>query len=288
MTLFLILGDVVLSNFEVPSEIGDLGGRQSIVKHEFPGGLITITPLGAFPDPISWSGILTGSDAFSRSQQLDRIRAVGDAVTLSYGPFAWSGVVSSYKPRPRHQWYVPYTIMFEPIADLSGVGVVPFDPLNIDGLLSTATTAIGSLINGGSGLPLPGSLGSLAQNLLDNTAQGLLNGNGLVAGISTGDAATIASSVLDVENGCLPFTLGIDPTQASPAQDLSVQAAIVGQIVGTPVNSTRMVRTVNPNLFQVAAQYLGDSSKWPSIAAASGLPPDPLPVGMIQLTVPMS
>ena len=68
MTLYLILGGVVLSDFEVPEQIGDLGSRQTLVKHEFPGGLITITPLGSFPHPVTWNGLLTGADAFDRAQ----------------------------------------------------------------------------------------------------------------------------------------------------------------------------------------------------------------------------
>lgn len=285
--LFLTIGDVVLSGLEIPQEIGDVGTWQSLVKHEFPGGQITITPLGAFPHPVSWTGILTGSDAFSRSQQIQRIAAVGTEVVLGYGQFSWSGFVSSYNAKPKHQWLVPYTITFEPTADLSGVGTVPFSLISADTLLSGSVTAINSLIGGIDGLPLPGSLGTLAQGLLDTVSAGLLNGNGTVAGIDTEDAAAINVAAVGVENACLPYSLGTDPTTASPALDLSVQATAVSQIIGSPAGGVRLVQTVNPNMFQLAARYYGDIAQWQKISDASGLPPDPQPTGMFTLTVPL-
>jgi hypothetical protein len=285
--LFLIIGNVVLSGLEIPEEIGEIGGRQTLVKHEFPGGLITITPLGAFPHPVSWTGILTGSDAFARAQQLDRIRALGNEVTLSYGDFAWTGMVASFSAKPKHQWYVPYTIMFEPIADLSGVGTVPFAPDSAETLLSGEVTAITGMIDATDGLSLPGTLADNAQALLDSVSVGLLNGNGTVAGISTADAATINAAALALENACLPYSLGTDPTTASPALDLSVRGTAVNQIIGNPAGGVRLVQAVNPNLFALAAQYLGNAGLWESIASASNLPPDPQPVGTFTLTVPI-
>lgn len=287
MSLFLILGNVVLSGFEVPSEIGDLGGRQSLVKHEFPGGLITITPLGAFPHPVSWSGILTGADAFDRSQKLDRIRAVGNEVTLSYGQFAWRGYVSAFSARPRHQWYVPYTVTFEPTLDLSGVGTVPFSPFDADTLMSLQVTAVDDLISAVDGLALPVPLSVGANALLDAVSLGLLNGDGTVAGIDTTDAQAINAAALALEATCLPYSLGTDPTTASPALDLSVRATAINQIVGNPASGVRLVQAINPNLFALAQQFYGNATQWTQIATASGLPPDPQPIGSFTLTVPM-
>jgi hypothetical protein len=285
--LFLTIGDVVLSGLEIPEELGELGTQQTLVKHKFPGGIITIQPLGAFPqDTISWTGILTGTDAFARSQQLQRIAALGNEVTLSYGTFAWTGYVGSFSCKPKHQWLVPYTLVFEPIADLSGVGTVPFAPDSPESLLSGAVSSVQSLIGGDDGLPLPGTLGDTAQAMLDAVSTGLINGDGTVAGISATDAAAINVAAVAVENACLPYSLGTNPANASPALDLNVQAVSINQIVGNPTSGVRLVQTVNPNLFAVAAQYLGDARLWPSICAASNLPPDPQPVGAFTLTVP--
>jgi len=288
MTLFVQIDDVILSGFEIPQELGDIGGKQTLVKHEFPGGLITIKPLGAFPHPITWSGILTGTDAFARSQKLDRIRAVGNEVTLSYGQFAWSGYVASFHAKPKHQWFVPYTITFEPTVDLSGVGTIPFSLIDADSLLSGQVDSVNSLLNGDDGLPLPANLAIDATALLDAVSAGLLNGDGTVAGIQSSDQQAIAVAAAQTEADSLPYSLGTDPTQASPALDLSVAATAISQIVGNPVTGVRVIQVINPNIFALAQRYYGDVSLWQQITDASGLPPDPQPTGQFTLTVPMS
>lgn len=286
MTLFLSIGNVVLSGLEIPQELGKIGTRQNVVRNEFPGGIITLKALGAFPHPLSWSGILTGADAFSRSQQLQRIAALGQNVTLSYGPNAWSGLVQSYEATPKHQWLVPYMVAFEPDADLSGIGTVPFDLDSPEVILSGQVSAVTSLIDGDDGLTLPDPLAVGAQALLDTVSAGLLNGNGTVAGIGTASVAAISVAASNLETMCLPYALGTDPSTASPALDLSVQAVAITQTVGNPASGFKVIQTVNPNLFQIAARYYNDATKWLQIAQASGLPPDPQPIGMITLTVP--
>lgn len=287
MTLFLTIGGVVLSDFEVPEQFGDIGSKQTLVKHEFPGGLITIRPLGSFPHPVTWNGLLTGTDAFDRAQKLQRIAAVGNEVTLSYGQFAWSGYVSSFVAKPRHQWLVPYTITFEPTADLSGVGTIPFSDIDADTLLSGQIDVIGALLNGDDGLPLPDNLAVDAQALLDTVSGALLNGNGTVLGISTVDIAAINVAVTLTINDSLPYSLGDDPTTASPALDLATAATAVNQIVGNPAAGVRIVQAINPNLFALAQKFYGDATLWQNISDASGLPPDPQPIGNLTLTVPM-
>lgn len=285
--LYLTIGGVTLSGLEIPQELSPVGTRQSLVKHEFPGGVITIQPLGAFPDgPITWSGILTGTDAFGRSQKLQRLAATGDTVTLSYGPFAWTGVVSMYAAKPQHQWLVPYQITFEPIEDLSGVTTVPFSLEDAETILGTQVSAVTSLIDGDDGLSLPATVGAFATTMLSTVSQALLNGNGTVAGIDAEDATAITLTTTAVIDACLPYSLGADPTTSSPCLDMSVRATAINQIVGNPASGQRLVRAVNPNLFAVAQQYLGDASLWQDIATASGLPPDPQPIGTFTLTVP--
>lgn len=286
MTLFLQIDDVVLSNFEIPETIGDIGGTQSLVKHEFPGGLITIDTLGAFPHPIKWTGLMSGADAFSRAQILDRKRALGNEVVLSYGPFAWSGVISAFKAMPKHEYLVPYEIMFEPIEDLSGIGTIPFGGVSLEAALSGALGNIDDLIGGTDGFDLPGDLADAAGGLVTLVNAALLNGNGTVSGISTADGLAITAACGALNALALPYSLGDDPTAASPALDLSAQSSGVDFIINSVNAGVRQVRAINPNLFAVAAQYLGDATRWTDIAAASGIPMDPQPVGAFTLTVP--
>ena len=286
MTLFLQIDDVIMSGLEIPEQLFGPGGTQSIVKHEFPGGLITITPLGAFPHAVKWSGLMTGADAFDRAQILDRKRTLGNEVVLSYGPFSWSGVITSFKADPKHQWLVPYDIMFEPAVDLSGIGTVPGGGESLESQLSGALGDISDLADGSDGLDMPAALVTPANALVTLVGGALLNGNGTVAGISTTDSLACIAASSALVALCLPYALGSDPTQASPALDLSAQASLVSFILNAVNIGTTQVRAINPNLFQVAQQYYGDPTRWTDVAMASGLPLDPQPIGEFVLQVP--
>ncbi len=119
--LSLSIGDVVLQGVEIPETLNPLGTKQSHVVHEFPGGLKTIRNLGAFPIAFTWSGIMSGPSAFDRKIAIERMAATAQLVVFTYGPFSLRGEVIRFEAHPRHQFYIPYTIHFEPLEDLSGL-----------------------------------------------------------------------------------------------------------------------------------------------------------------------
>jgi hypothetical protein len=287
--LFLTLGgpsgNVVFSSLEIPQEFGPLGGKQVVVRHEFPGGLITQDDLGAFPLPLAWSGILTGTGAMARAQQIDRMRAQGADVTLAYGPFAWLGKITMFEPKAKHQWLIPYHIAFDPAQDLSGVGVIPGAGQSAEQALATQGMELDDVVAGDDGLALPDTLATPAAGLDSAVQQGLLNGNGTVAGIQPADSAAISVAIAAVQAAAAPLIAGVDATQASPAADLAARAAAMGVIVASPRAPARYLLLINPNLFSLAAQYLGDAGLWGDIAAASALS-DPQPVGQFTITIP--
>jgi hypothetical protein len=283
--LFLTLGDVVFSALEIPQKFGPLGGKQVIVKHEFPGGYITEDDLGAFPLPLTWSGIMTGPYAMARVQQIDRMRAQGVDVTLAYGPFAWLGKIAEFLPEASHQWLIPYKITFEPSEDLSGVGLIPSLVLSAEQALATQDMEFDDVVNGDDGLPLPAALVDVAAALDTALQIALTNAGGVVANIQPGDANALAAALAAVEAATGALIAGSDATKASPAADLAARAAALGVIVASPKAPARYLLLINPNLFSLAAQYLGDSALWGDIAAASGLS-DPQPIGQFTITVP--
>lgn len=287
MTMPLTLGDVTFDALEVPETIGPLGGKQVLSIHEYPGGAREVDAIGAFPVAVSWKGIFTGFSAFQRAQQVDRMRAVGLDVTMEYGPAALLGKIAHFHYNPAHQFFIPYTITFEPSLDLSGVGTVPFSGDTSDTNLVGETTAITGLINAQDGLALPGSLVAPANLLLDTVSQGLLNGNGTVLGMSDQDSIAIQAAAAAAILEASLLIAGTDPAQASPALDLSSRAAAIALTVQAPSLASRQFQTVNPNLFAIAAQYFaGDTDRWTDIAAASGLS-DPQPIGQFTITVPL-
>src|ERR1039458_9617697 len=118
MSLPLKIGGVTFFGIEIPQTIGPFGGKQVLVPHEYAGGAKDIDSLGAFPHTVTWSGIFSQTAAFARAQSVDRIRAIGLPALLSYGPQLFIGKVSSFEYNPKHQFLIPYSITFEPIADL--------------------------------------------------------------------------------------------------------------------------------------------------------------------------
>lgn len=53
------------------------------------------------------------------------------------------------------------------------------------------------------------------------------------------------------------------------------------------VTTNRVISVVGGNLFAIAAQYLGDATKWYQIAQANNLS-DPMIVGVQTLTIPQT
>ena len=153
-------------------------------------------------------------------------------------------------------------------------------------MLSDQTGAVDDITAGDDGISLPPTLSGPSSDLSGSVDSGLLDGDGTVDGISTADASTINASVLEVQTAATPLIAGIDPLAASAALDLSARAACIAAIVASPQAPARQLRMINPNLFAVAAQYFGDSTLWEKIAVASGLPPDPQPIGAFTIVVP--
>jgi hypothetical protein len=286
MSLPLTIGGVTFASIEVPQEIGPFGGRQVLVVHEYPGGAKDVDSLGAFPHTVTWSGLFSQAGAFARAQSLDRVRTVGLPVVLTYGPQSFIGKVADFKYNPKHQYLIPYTITFEPIADLSGVGTQPVGTQSLESQLNDQVSAIDDTVQGDDGLACPVSLVPLANALTGAVQTGLLTGNGTVAGISGVNAVAINTAATVLQTAAAPIVVGTDPTQASPAADLVSYSIAVTNIVAAPTASVRQMEMINPNLFQVAGQYLNDPTLWEQIATASGLPPDPQPIGQFLIRVP--
>lgn len=114
---------------------------------------------------------------------------------------------------------------------------------------------------------------------------GLQQGDGTVAGISTDNAAAITAAVVALQDIATPIIASTDAAAASQALDMSARAAIILTVLAAPGAGVRLVQAVNPNLFAIAVQYLGDASRWLEIARASGVT-DPQPVGQFALMVP--
>lgn len=287
--LQLTLGTVTFQSLELPETIGPLGGIQSEAHHDFAGGYRSIQTFGAFPEPISFRGILTGSTAFARSLQIDRLRSAAQQIPLFYGAFAYLGIVTRYHARPRYQWFIPYEIEFLPMQDLSGSllsllsqgGLAPelaiAQQLGILGSLNTATNGY---------LELPSSMQSPVQALITGTGSSLLASGGSVSALSPANSGLIIAGASAVVASAGPYIAGTNPILSSPALDAASSAQAISNIVSTAGTSSSVtINTINPNLLTLAAQYYGDQSQWRTIANANSLT-DPQPIGSYTLTIP--
>jgi hypothetical protein len=303
--LTLTLGGVLFTDFEVPQTIGEFGGTQRMAQHDFPGGIRTQRLYGAFPGPIRWSGLFTGTGALARSRVVDRLRVSGQEVTFEYGGTILLGVVTEFVAEPKHQWLVPYKIRFDPRQDLAAN--TPLDDFLstfslINDALSTLNNIISVIFSGSSGpthaasdssftevyFPLPPTLGPPLQSFVNLTFDQLQAALGIPQNIPFNSAQEIYAAAAAALAIAGPLSQSGDPTVSSPALDvISYVTTITSCIANPSASNTTTLYVTNPNLSRIAAQYYGDSTKWQIIADASGIsPPDPLPIGQFTLVIP--
>jgi hypothetical protein len=180
----LLLGGISFQGFEIPERI-NFGGTQRLVVHKLVGGNRTVDALGSDGDDIEWSGRFRGSSALQRAQAIDRMRQLGQPVTLTWGGLTYQVVIAVASFQYERSYEIPYRISctlaqaeIPPQAasqtvdslvgdDLGDIGTAISDaqssvsavfadmaePLSqISGYVGTASTAI-SALNGLAGLP---------------------------------------------------------------------------------------------------------------------------------------
>ena len=286
-----VLGSIVFSGTEVPEELNHLGGDQLVAVHEFPGGVRTLQSLGAFPPPdITWSGLLYGATAFSRSFAIDRLRVQGDTITLSYGGWAWSGVVRSYLATVVNEWLVRYTLSFIPAADLATPPVVPDVSSGADQFHAALAAIGGNIPTTLFGVTLPNAIAAPLQALY-STASGAINAaGGAISALGSADIGNIAALAGQVTTAGTAIMAAFDITQPEAAQSDAIlsmlaYANVIQNLASGATNPSITIETINPNLYQLAAQYLGDASRWTEIATLNDLT-DPMPLGQFTLNIP--
>jgi len=105
----VVLGPVVLDNFEVVSGI-TFGGAQRLVVHDLPGGRRVVDALGRQDAAISFQGFFSGSDATVRARLVDELRAAGGVLSLSWDVFVYSVIIRTFVADFRCAWWIPYRI----------------------------------------------------------------------------------------------------------------------------------------------------------------------------------
>jgi hypothetical protein len=109
MTTIVTLGPVTLEAFEVPAFIA-FGGKQRLAVHDLPGGGRVIDVLGGTDTDITFSGIISGSDADTRAQLLDAMRSTGTSLPLSWGEQYFIVIISEAEFDYRKPWWIAYRL----------------------------------------------------------------------------------------------------------------------------------------------------------------------------------
>jgi hypothetical protein len=126
--LSVILGGVAFRDFEVPEKI-QFGGTQRIVTHELIGGGFVLDTLGKKPQEISFQGIMSGTSAFSRAQNLDIMCSAGDIISLGWYEFFYNVVIVDVSIDYEKPWWIPFKIKCIVAQDLIGASIKRSSPI---------------------------------------------------------------------------------------------------------------------------------------------------------------
>lgn len=306
----LMLGEFEFMEFEVPQRIV-IAGRQKMVQHQLIGGQRIIDVLGTEYEPLTWSGIITGSQAGERVSVLERMRDAGHPVVLTLDDYRFTVVITAFSPVYEFAWRRPYTIE---VAVVRNEGVAD----KVDAL----TGALQGLINSDLGRAL--GLSKIIN--IDAVTETVQHVHQAVKQVSDFAHATVeqvqavvrlliaARNIIQHELAVLESaareitTLGglipghpVSRTVTNLLNQLEHATRIpalyhlqdvLGRLnknihTGQTADGVRAVTLSGGNLYQVASEQYGDASMWTSIAAANELT-DPQLSGIQTLTIPSS
>lgn len=293
----LSIGSVTFDQnpFEGPNAdttaLGDLGSTQKAVVRELPGGIVSAQLLGSFPKPISWTGILWGSNAQSRSAQLQQLCDDGDRQTLTWAQWSFDGFVADYECFPHSTKEIHFKITFRPVVNNnSSSGSNSGGSSNSGSIVisNAQQTMLQQANSPASGATLSDSITNAISTLNDLINQALKNSGGDASAIGGSDLQTIQNQISSVQQQLSPLVSGSDPIQSSAAADLNGTVSIISSTLGDASTDTATeFKAVNPDVYQLAARYLGDPTQYQAILDASGLT-DPFPVGEVTIKIPNS
>ncbi|MBN7122903.1 hypothetical protein BSU01_14460 [Erwinia billingiae] len=304
----VVLGDFEFLDFEVPERIA-IPGRQKTVLHQMIGGKRTIDVLGIEYDPLTWSGIITGSQSGDRVSALERMRDAGEQITLTLDNYSFTVVITSFTPVYEFIYRRPFTIEVAIVSNNAS-------PLKVDAL----TGALQGLIDSDIGK----SLGLADIIDVQSVTEAVTTVQSAVKEVTDFAHATVeqvqavvrpivsAQVIIQQQIGQLesaandittlgglvpgnPISKTISNLLTQADQSTKIPAlynlqSVLGRLnknvsSGQTADGVRSVTLSGGNLYQVASDQYGDASLWSSIASANNLS-DPQLTGINTLTIP--
>ena len=188
----LILGPVVLSDFEVASGV-NFGGAQALAVHDLPGGQRVIDALGRRDGPITFHGYFYGDDAAARARMIDELRGQGLPLPLIWDAFFYTVVIREFTADYECGWWIPYRIACTVLRD-EAAAVVDTVASLAGAVLGDVGAAVAAAAPAGIDLSaLPAALSVTGSTVAGTAAYGAA-----YAAINTGQAS-IATATANTE-----------------------------------------------------------------------------------------
>lgn len=302
----LMLDGFVFEYFEIPESL-QLGGGQTVAVKTLQGGIKVVDAMGEDLKPKTWSGRFVGPFATDRMLAVDAIRRAGRAVSLNWGQFAWTVVVTDFAPVAESPFEIPYSITCEVVRDESAPVGPEARPVSADqqiaddrlmtglGLVEIGDpTMIGQFATVGGAIDAVPDISRASPTEVNAVRKplGALQGS-LADDIAATDALLEQSSSLGNLQPGLPISSLVDRLRAQQAamtrsadlydaQAYAQRMARNLRAIGTS-GADRVV--VGSDLFRVAQETYGDATEWSTVARANGLT-DPRLTGVQTLTIP--
>ncbi len=315
-TVTLTLGDFEFADVEVPQSIS-FGGRQNLAVHDLIGGVRVVDAMGAFSEPLTWSGMFRGENALARARYLDAQRVAGKKLTLAWSEFRYQVVIKEFRATFERTYQIPYNIVLEVVEDEaqpqatlmppSVDSLIGYDLINAADLVTqlqetppieagpvttgTLASAFGSVQ---ASIKKVSSFATATQSQLNSVLQPLAAFRAQVQSLMAAVNNTLANAT--TLGGILPN----NPVSQQVSRLGSLVAAaqqypllvnldrVAGRVaVNTQASykTDKRVTQAGGNLFALAAQEYGDPLAWTVIAKANGLS-DPHLTGINTLIIP--
>jgi hypothetical protein len=303
----LTLGGISFYQFEVPESIG-FGGEQRLSVHELVGGQKQVDAMGAFSEPLAWSGRFRGETALDRARYVDGLRVSGQATNVTWSEFSYLVVIRRFLPVYERFYEIPYRIECEVIADLTQAvtslssqgpddlinGDVSFADSLLDKIGSpTLTSAFASVK---SAISAVSSFATAAQSQLNSVLQPIqqfrlqvqtltAQTNNVLVNVTTLGGIlpnnTLSQNVSNLTNSL------IAAQQIPLLVNLDRVTGRIGANVGSLYSSAKQTTVAGGNLMQIAAKEYNDFRAWTGIAKANPqLGGDPKLTGINTITIP--
>lgn len=125
----LKLGDVEFTDLELPQSIRVML-KQKLAQHDLVGGTRVIDTMGAFYEPIGWTGRLEGLDAVARDKILSQMLLDAQEVVLTWDEYAFRTVIEAYESTYHDHAHIDYTLTCAVLAATDVPQDPPSDDLN--------------------------------------------------------------------------------------------------------------------------------------------------------------